>query len=185
MSYVNYLQDMLSPLGVYDLTAISFSGAEVEATGQALEAFWQSAQVEQGEMIILTAEDGGLTKWEAVFPYRAPVETVAERRAALGGFLSISGDDFTLADIKSCLAACGVTCTLVETDVPGVVEISFEGIVGEPDNYDTVQAIITEVMPCHILVNYMLVFLSWSDAATMTWGDAADYTWHEFERLSL
>ncbi|MFI3312419.1 MAG: hypothetical protein R3Y62_00890 [Eubacteriales bacterium] len=182
MSYSDYLRQMLEPIGVYDLTATSFSGAEVEAMGTGLEGFWQDVQVERLESIISTATDNGLTMWEQVFPYRAPVETVEERRAALCGFLTISGDSFTYEDICVCLAACGVTCTLEETDTPGVVDISFDGLVGEPDNYETVQAICETILPSHVLINYNIVYLTWGQALEITWGDVCEGTWHDFER---
>lgn len=185
MTYADYLRAMLSPLKVYNLDTTSFSGAEVEAMGNGMEDCWQSAQTGQKEMILMTAGDYGLTMWESVFPYRAAVETDAQRLAAIQGFMAISGDSFTYEAICNCLAACGVTCSLVETDTPGVVEISFDGLVGEPDNYDTVQAICEMILPCHLQINYIIVYLTWGGAIDITWGDAADYTWHELKRLEV
>lgn len=185
MAYSDYLRSMLEPLGVYDLTTSSFSGAEVEAIGDTLEAFWQTAQVDRLESIVATATAYGLTMWEQVFPYRAAVETVEERRAALSGFMTISGDDFTFSAINTCLAACGVTCTLEETDTPGEVNISFDGLVGEPENYETVQAICETILPSHVLIHYLIVYLTWGQAINVTWGEASDYTWYELQRLRV
>ncbi len=185
MEYVGFLQGMLKPFGVYNLNEDSFSGGSVYAKGAALEEMWQYAQEALQEMIIATAEDQGLTQWEQVFPYRGPVETAEERRAALGGFLSISGDGFTLSALSWCLSACGVTCQLLETDTPGRVEISFPGIMGEPDQYDTVLSICDMILPCHLQVDFCLRFCTWAESATLSWGDLESYTWGQWERLAV
>ena len=115
MSYGNELVTMLRPLGVYSFREGSFSLAELQALGAALDEADASFSKAQKETIVLSAGDEGLSRWEALFRSRPPAKTIEARRAAIAGFLRISGDSFTLAALNRCLCACGVACSVEET----------------------------------------------------------------------
>lgn len=181
MGYAQYLRDLLRPLGVYDLSAGSFSGGELEALGAALDALWIIEQQNQRESVPATAEDEGLRRWESLFSHRAPAETPDARRNAIGGFLSIGGDSFTVDALRRCLAACGVACRLEETDTRGTVAVSFPGIMGRPAGYEAVRGIIEDILPCHLAVAYHLRWCAWGEAAGLRWSDVNGWTWMELQ----
>ena len=115
MNYADELVSMLRPLGVYSFQEGSFSLAELQALGAALDAADEAFGAAQKESIVMTAQDEGLSKMEALFRSKPPAKTVDARRAAIAGFLRISGDSFTLAALNRCLCACGVACSVEET----------------------------------------------------------------------
>lgn len=179
MGYGQFLRDMLRPLGAYALLPESFSGAELEALGQAMDAFWDEAREGQQQTIVQTATDAGLSKWERLLPYRTG-QTDQQRRAAIGGFLSISGDSFTLDSLRRCLVACGVTAVVEETAQRGVVTVRFPDLMGEPAGFARIKTVIEEILPCHLQVEYLLRFFTWGDSARLTWGDLAVVTWGQW-----
>ena len=181
MGYGQYLRDLLRPLGVYDLSAGSFSGGEVEALGAALDGLWAKAQAAQRESLVMSAEDEGLSRWESLFPRRAAADTAEARRTSIGGFLSIGGDSFTREALSRCLAACGVACAVEETESPGVVAVRFPEVMGRPAHFETIQEIVGEILPCHLRVEYRLRWCTWGDLAGLAWGQLSGMTWGQVQ----
>ena len=64
--YEAYLRNLLAPLGIYDLTEHSVSGAAVCALGAGLDAVDNRLAVIERESLTATAEDEGLTRREAL-----------------------------------------------------------------------------------------------------------------------
>lgn len=178
MSYAAYLRELLKPLQVYDLGEDSFSGAELEALGAELDALDAGAVLSQGESLIMSAEGAGLSRMESLFPYPVLGKTVQERRAALQGFLQISGDSFTPEALSRCLSACGTACVVEETETPFVVSVSFPGVRGEPEDFSLRKSVIEDILPCHLQVDYALVWCTWQETEAMglTWQDLQDMT---------
>ena len=127
MSYTNELVSMLRPLGVYSFREGSFSLAEWQALGKLLDEADAVLSGNQKESIVMTAEDEGLSKWEALFRSKTLGTTAEARRAAIAGFLAIGGDSFTLAAINACLTACGVRCVVEEKSAVNQVRVRFPG----------------------------------------------------------
>jgi hypothetical protein len=179
MGYAAYLRDLLRPLGVYELSASSFSGGELEALGSGLDALWEMAQVQQRESVVMTAEDTGLDAYESLFRNRPAASGTEARRAAIAALLQIGDDSFTLSALTKCLAGCGVEVAVAETDTPGVVTVTFPGLIGEPPQWETVRTIIEDILPCHLQINYQFRYRTWGDVLTegITWGQAAEMTW--------
>ena len=138
MNYADELVSMLRPLGVYSFQEGSFSLAELQALGAALDAADEAFGAAQKESIVMTAQDEGLSKMEALFRSKPPAKTVDARRAAIAGFLRISGDSFTLAALNRCLCACGVACSVEETGEVNRVKVWFPGVMGIPDGFAAV-----------------------------------------------
>ncbi len=65
------------------------------------------------------------------------------------------------------------------------VQIKFTGIYGTPPNIDDFDKAINQIIPAHLLVEYLYTYLTWQqlDAAQITWADLDDagFTWEEFE----
>ena len=142
MNYADELVSMLRPLGVYSFQEGSFSLAELQALGAALDAADEAFGAAQKESIVMTAQDEGLSKMEALFRSKPPAKTVDARRAAIAGFLRISGDSFTLAALNRCLCACGVACSVEETGEVNRVKVWFPGVMGIPDGFAEMKIII-------------------------------------------
>lgn len=177
MGYADYLRGLLQPLGVYELSETSFSGAELSALGAALDRV--CAQVERGqrESIPLTAEADGLARYEQLFGVLPASSTVASRRAAIAALLQVGGDSFSADGISKSLAACGVAAKVDETDVPGTVVVSFPGTMGVPEGIGRMQAVMELFLPCHLAVEYFYKYAAWGEVAGLTWGEAGKMTW--------
>ncbi|MBS6366121.1 MAG: DUF2313 domain-containing protein [Clostridiales bacterium] len=179
MGYATYLRELLKPLGVYELSASSFSGGELEALGAGLDENWQTAQLQQRESVVMTAEDTGLEAYESLFRNRPAATGVEARRAAIAALLQIGDDSFTLAALTRCLAGCGAAVAVTETGTPGTVTVSFPDLLGQPPQWETVQTIIEDILPCHLQINYQFRYRTWGDLLQMglTWAQAAELSW--------
>lgn len=65
------------------------------------------------------------------------------------------------------------------------VRIKFTGIYGTPPNINDFDKAINQIIPAHLLVEYLYTYLTWQqlDDAEITWVDLDDavFTWEEFE----
>lgn len=183
MSYTNELVSMLRPLGVYSFREGSFSLGELQVLGKVLDEADAVLAGNQKESVVMTAEDEGLSKWEALFRSKTPQRTVQARRAAIAGFLAIGGDSFTLAAINACLTACGVACVVEETGQVNHVKVRFPGVMGVPDGFSQMKIIIEDILPCQLDIWYFFRYCTWqeTEAYGLTWADLNAMTWHGWE----
>ena len=183
MNYADELVSMLRPLGVYSFQEGSFSLAELQALGAALDAADEAFGAAQKESIVMTAQDEGLSKMETLFRSKPPAKTVDARRAAIAGFLRISGDSFTLAALNRCLCACGVACSVEETGEVNRVKVWFPGVMGIPDGFAEAKIIIEDILPCQMGITYWFRYCTWQETQDygLTWADVNAMTWHEWE----
>ena len=183
MSYTDELVNLLRPLGVYSFREGSFSLAEMQALGTVLDAADETLDENLRESIVMTAEDTGLSRVEALFRSRPPAQTVQARRAAIAGFLQISGDSFTLEAINRCLIACGVSCVVEEKSEVNHVRIRFPGVMGVPDGFSQMKIIIEDILPCQLDIEYFFRYCTWQETEDygLTWEDLGAMTWHGWE----
>ena len=186
MSCGEYLKELLRPLGVYQLEG-TINGGELEAQGQALDGVAGTLDTLQREMLLTTAEDAGLEAIECLLSRRPVTETAEGRRAALAALLRIGGDSFTLAAINDNLAGCGINAVASETETPGTVEVRFPDVPGIPDGFEELRAIIEDILPCHLVVEYVYWYVTWGmlEDRFATWGELEqlNLTWGEVEKL--
>ncbi len=186
MSYARYLKGMLAPLGVYRLEG-SLNGGELESIGTALDGAAEALETLEREMLLTTAEDGGLRAVESLLVRRPVAHTAEERRQALAALLRIGGDSFTLKAINDNLRGCGLNAVASETGTPGRVEVRFPDVPGIPDGYEEMRKIIEDILPCHLLVDYVFWYITWGalEERFATWGDLEkmDLTWEALEKL--
>lgn len=81
--YEVFLRELLEPLGIYDLSEESVSGAEIFALGAGLDTVSQQLERTEREALTATAQEEGLTRREALFARRPAADTPEERRKAL------------------------------------------------------------------------------------------------------
>lgn len=182
-----YLRELLRPLGVYRWEEGSFQTAEVEGLGTALDGCAEELERVAREMVLCTAENSGLSAVEKLLPYRPVTGELEGRRNALAALLRIGGDSFTLAAINDNLAGCGANAVVCETEEPGVVQVSFPGVAGVPDVFEELQAIIEEIIPCHLAIRYVYSYTRWyqMEARFGAWSEIEEnrYTWDQLERI--
>lgn len=185
MGYGGYLRDLLRPLGVYDLTAGSLSGSELDALGQGLDGVSESIGYVERESALATAQGEGLDRREALFA-RAPVHASPQlRRQAIAALLRISGDCLTLADINASISGCGIRALAQETGRFGYIRVVFPEVKGAPEGFEQISRIILDIIPCHLEVEFYLRYLTWSECeeSGYTWAMVHQlaYTWREFQ----
>ena len=189
MSYAGYLKELLRPLGVYNLEDGTFNAAELDGIGAALDVCMAYLEHLEREMIVSTAQDMGLDQVEALLSLHPATEDTDRRRAALAALLRIGGDSFTLTAINDNLAGCGLNAVASETDQAGVIEIRFPEVPGIPDGFEQMCKIIEEIIPCHLLIEYVFWYITWLllEAKFSTWAEleAAELTWEGLEKLVL
>ena len=161
MSHAQYLRDLLRPLGVYNLEA-PFNGGELDVQGAALDGAMDWLEEVQRESSLATAEDWGLENTAQLFVRRPVADPPKKLAAALAALLRIGGDSFTLAAINDTISGCGVPAVVKELG-KGQVSVSFPGIAGEPQGFQSLKEIIEDILPAHLGIEYDFWFLTWQE----------------------
>ncbi len=185
MGYGAYLQELLRPLGVYDLRVGSLSASELEAMGAGLDGAEAAADLAQRECITATAEEEGLSRRESLFVHRPVQVSIPLRREAIHALLQISGDSFTLEAVNRAIQGCGVKAEAQETDQWGHIRVIFPNVAGIPQDFDQIRQVILDIIPCHLETEFYFRYLTWAEleARGWTWADIhqAGYTWYTLE----
>ena len=182
--YEGYLRDLLAPLGIYDLTESSVSGAAVCALGTGLDDVSDRLEEIEREALTATAEDEGLDRREALFARRPAAVTAEDRRAAIAALLQIDGDSLTPEAIDRTIRGCGIKARAIEMG-DGQLRVIFPEVAGEPEGFPQIQKIILDILPCHLGVEFYFRYLTGEECedAGYTWAqvEAAGHTWESFQ----
>lgn len=183
-TYEQYLTQLLNPLGIYNLSSHSISGAAIHALGTALDQLSLYLEHVEREAILATAEAEGLDHRESLFAHRPAAVTSEDRRAAITALLRVDGDSLTPAAINATLLGCGIQAKAIEKG-NGKLLIVFPQLTGEPLADSPIQKIILDILPCHLDIEFYFHYLTWEicETAEMTWSsvEAARHTWQSFE----
>lgn len=186
MSYAEHLRTMLEPLGVYQLRD-SYNGGELDSQGLALDGVDGSLEELLREADLTAAEDWGLELIAGLFLRRPVADSSARMRKALAALLRIGGDSFTLEAINDTIAGCGITARVDETGEPGKVQVSFPEIPGVPEGFEEISRIIEDILPAHLLIEYVYWYITWAELERKfaTWQALEDrgLTWAQLETL--
>ena len=158
--YEEYLRALLAPLGVYRLDGDSLSGAELHALGKGLDGVSARLDQVERESLTETAEDEGLRRREALFLRRPASTTLKERREAIAALLQIDGDSLTPEAINRTISGCGIRARAIETGTNRVL-IEFPNTAGVPQDFEQIEKIILDILPCHLEVEFRLRYLTW------------------------
>ena len=179
------LKTLLSPLGLYDLTAGRRNEAELFALGAALDGVGAALEAAEREALVPTATGEGLAFREELLPWRPAAGSLAERRNAIDALLCIDGDSLTLEAVNRAIQGCGIRARVQETGV-GTVEVWFPGQKGVPAQFDRIRRILLDILPCHLEVTFCFRYLTWEEfeERELTWEalEEGETTW---ERLEL
>ena len=182
MSYTAELTALLAPLGVYTFRAGSFSMAELEALGAALDEARAELEREQRESLVMTAQEEGLSNREALFRHAPVADTEEQRRAVIAGFWQISGDGFTLDALNRCAAACGAACVIEECGTVNRIRVRFPHIMGIPEDFAPMRAILEDILPAHAGIEYAFRWCTWAETEGygLLWRDLSAMRWHDW-----
>ena len=182
--YEEFLRRLLAPLGVYRLDRDSLSGAELYALGRGLDAVAERLERAEREGVTATAEDEGLRRREALFLRRPVATTVQERRDAIAALLQIDGDSLTPEAINRTISGCGSRARATELGT-NKVQVEFPGTPGVPPEFNQIEKIILDILPCHLDVEFRLQYLTWAlcHKGRYTWEhvEKQGYNWRMFQ----
>lgn len=184
MGYCEYLKALLQPLALYALDDGPGAG-EFHALGAGMDAVCAELTRIERESLLSTAQDEGLRWYEEILPYHPASPDLERRRAAIMALLRIDDGSFTLPAIRDTIRGCGIECQVKESSTPQTVEISFPGVMGEPERFAAIQSRIEQILPCHLAVSYVLQYLTWQllEGYALTWNkiETAGLTWSGLE----
>lgn len=182
--YEQYLQALLAPLGVYDLTDGTINGAELHALGGGLDAVSGKLDAVEREALTATAEGKGLASREALFVRRPAAVGPEERRAAIAALLQIDGDSLTPEAIDRTIRGCGIRAKALEMG-GGRLRVIFPEVAGIPAEFEQIRHIVLDILPCHLEVEFYFRYLTWTECerAGYTWAEIeeAEHTWESFQ----
>ena len=182
--YEEYLKALLAPLGVYRLDGESLSGAELYALGRGLDFVSDRLDEVERESLTETAEDEGLRRREALFLRRPASTTLKERRAAIAALLQIDGDSLTPEAINRTISGCGIRARAIELGT-NRVRVEFPDTAGVPQDFEQIEKIILDILPCHLDVEFYIRYLTWAECqkAGYTWARIEEqrHTWRSFQ----
>lgn len=182
--YEEYLKALLAPLGVYRLEEGTVNEAELYALGRGLDFAAKRLEEVERESLTETAEDEGLRRREALFLRRPASTTLKERRAAIAALLQIDGDSLTPEAINRTISGCGIRARAVETGT-NQVRVEFPETAGIPQDFEQIEKIILDILPCHLGVEFHLRYLTWEECHrtgyTWTLVEERNYDWRAFQ----
>lgn len=168
--YEEYLRALLAPLGIYRLDRDSLSGAELYALGKELDGISGRLDEVERESVTATAEDEGLRRREALFLRRPAATTVEQRRSAIAALLQIDGDSLTPSAIDRTIRGCGIRARAIEMGT-NKVRVIFPDTGGIPPEFEQIEKIVMDILPCHLDVEFYFRYLTWAEC------EGAGYTW--------
>ncbi len=184
MSTAQNLRQLLRPLGIYDLEA-PFNGGELDAQGEILDGVSALLEEAHRESGLATAESWGLENIARLFARRPVAAQPRQLAAALAALLRIGGDSFTQGEINNTISGCGLPAWVAEAGV-NQVEVSFPGIVGQPEGFEEIRQIVEDILPAHLEIVYRFWYLIWSllENKFPTWRpiEILGMSWERLER---
>ena len=178
------MKELLAPLGVYDLAEGTVSEGELYALGALLDIVGQRLETVERESLTATAEGEGLERRENLFTRRPVAVTAESRRAAIAALLQIDGDSLTPEAINRTIQGCGVRAKALEVDT-GHLRVIFPEVNGVPPEFQEIENIVLDILPCHLEVEFYFRYLTWRECESMelTWAgvEAGLHTWESFE----
>ncbi len=154
MNHGQNLRDLLEPLGVYRWEG-SFQWGELQSEGAALDGVADALTELQREMNLTTAQGEGLDRMlELLGRERGEGDTPEALRGTIAALLRIGSGAFTLAAMNDTLRGCGIPAEVEETETKQVVEVSFPGVVGVPEDFPRLKERVEAILPCHLQVEY-------------------------------
>lgn len=150
MGYFDYLQRLLSPLGVYDLSEDSISGSALAAFGAELDGIWETLQAALRDAFPQTAGEAAIGQWEQLAPTHPQPASLSQRQEAVTYLMSRKGACCSAADAVQALAVCGLDAEVDETaNAPRItIRLSTQGLSQEEKAH--FEAFVRKLVPAHL-----------------------------------
>ena len=139
MTYADYINRLLAPLGVYALDETTVSGAMVQALGAELDEIWAQLQAGLENAFPQTASASALPIWEQLLPSAGVADD--HRMAAVRAVATNGSAECTSAHLAELLSAAGLSATISCTK--GV--LSFGG-----EDAEQAAVFLAPFLPAHI-----------------------------------
>lgn len=152
MAYYDYLQRMLSPLGVYDLGENSLSGAVLASLGEALDEVCSFVAAGLQDAFPQRAGEEALSRWEGIGPVHPKPDTLARRQKALTFLLSRKGVSCSAVDAQQALAVCGIPAVVDESsNAPKITFLLSTGGLSQSQKAD-LNLLLRGIVPAHLQI---------------------------------
>lgn len=181
MTAADRLLRLLVPMGVYSFDSGTYSLGEIKAVADLVDRAKSDLSDIEKNCFLLTASDEALKTYGQLFGFGLPADDL---RQTINVLLNISGDGFTLEAINAAIAECGINALVLEKG-GGVLIVRFPGVMGVPEGYELMAAVINNILPAHLAVEYLFQYLTWEQSAGLTWQQAEQYTWGEIVMLEM
>ena len=184
MKYANYLKQILSPLGIYDLES-GIGAEEISLIGAQMDEIFDALEEIRREMFLETAESYGLMDFEDVLPFTLTSLTTEDERRTVIALLRIRGGCFSQAMLQDTISGCGLQATIEEGCETMTAVVRFPQNRGIPEGFEKLKGRVEEIVPCHLKTQYVFIYTPWRELMEKlpTWGDAQSRagTWKQFE----
>jgi hypothetical protein len=182
--YEAHLKNLLAPLGIYDLRDGTLNESALFAAAVGLDGVSDKLEYTEREALTVTAEGEGLKRREALFARRPAANTVNLRRSAIAALLQIDADSFSLDSINRTISGCGIKALAQEMG-EGHIRIIFPEVAGIPEEFQQIQKIILDIIPCHLATEFYFRYMLWSECECHGWTwvemESGENTWYSFE----
>jgi hypothetical protein len=171
-------KEMLSFLPDYYATSRVMS-ANMESQGKELDALWQALDGTLEQYFVSTAT-WGLEHWENELGITVDAsKPIGQRRSVILSKMRGIGT-VTVSLIKSVAEAYdGGTVDVTLQSAAYTFTVKFVDTRGIPPNLDDLKAVIEEIKPAHLAVEYAFTYTQWSELKQKTWGELSNFTWGE------
>lgn len=182
--YEAHLKNLLAPLGIYDLRDGTLNESALFAAAVGLDGVSDKLEYTEREALTVTAESEGLQRAEALFARRPAASTVHLRRSAIAALFQINADSFSLSSINRTISGCGIKALAQEMG-GGKIRIVFPEVAGIPEEFQQIQKIVLDIIPCHLETEFYFRYMLWSECEDHGWTwaevESGQHTWHSFE----
>lgn len=153
MSYSEYLKNTLKPLGIYELDT-GAGAAELEALGTVMDETADRLSAVARDMLPMTAEEEGLSKFEGLFPGTSAASGLEARRTAVNTLIRIGECECSEQGLNNVLSSCGIPAEVSETGTKDLVKVAFLVYQLTEEELRGLKRRIEAILPCHLEIEY-------------------------------
>ncbi len=123
----------------------------------------------------------GLTQWEKAAGLETPNASTEVRKSRI--LAKLRGYGSVTKDMLQNVALSYYQGDIDVTEVPreSKVIITFVNQIGQPPGVETLKAALAEIIPAHLLLEYIWQYRTWNELTGMTWSYLATKTWNEIK----
>jgi len=171
-------KELLSYLPDYYATSRVMS-SNMDAQGNELDSLWKVLDDTLEQYFVSTAT-WGLEHWERELGIAVDsAKPIGQRRSVILSKLRGIGT-VTVQLIKSVAEAYdGGKVDVTMHPESYTFTVKFVDTRGLPPNLDDLKAVIEEIKPAHLAVEYAFTYTQWSELNQTTWGNLKNFTWGE------